>query len=601
MNKTIGQVHGSALAVRALAGLALLSVLHVRAEAPPPALEWVKASYFGTSSNDNFEGVAVGPDGCLYLAGNAGTHLRALPGGVSPTQFGADETASRCGCGFVLKLSPDASKILACAEFGMGMLHATAVAVTDQGVYVGGYASDALEPLLKDRQGWKTAYPLRTEQKRIREGTMQEANGFAADKPDSLQNRPWLGRLGAPCVLRLSMDLKTLENGTYLEGWEQVYDKNRKCGRQKGRYQEFFWQPIDICPLKSGDVVVSHDGGYFRMLTDSDRALAARLENPADRAKLLERLAFYDVPDYVSRLTGDLTRRVWRTDIYTPLTATNVAATVKKGWTLPHYGNSRTHRMRMDREENLWVCGWSAAETCNEPWWSPFLWKLDPKTGAPTRKLYEYDPMGGEDHRMNGDVADTALLSVAVEDSGNLLTCLIADGGNSVMRRGPRGNEGRSMLGPIVGPGLGGSPAHFWGQAQRVDGKTYDGLGGASSGPWGWTIDVAGLPDGNFLAIGRWNAQLPWTPNAWWTNSVVNNPNAFLRVVGPDYNTVFWTALPGMRPFEAMPIGGDRILVAGFATAGAAPEKDSLEPPAPAGEDAYFAIVKWKNITRSPY
>jgi hypothetical protein len=159
---------------------------------------------------------------------------------------------------------------------------------------------------------------------------------------------------------------------------------------------------------------------------------------------------------------------------------------------------------------------------------------------------------------------------------------------------GPLGNQGKRMSGPVSGPGLGKSPAHFWGQVHRVDGKTLDGLGGARSGPWAWTIDVAGLPGKHFLALGRWNAPLPWTANAWWTSAEQPNPNAFLRVVGPDYNTVFWTAIPGVRPYELVPIGADRYLLAGFADKGGAPLKGSLVPGALGGEDAFFAIVKWR-------
>jgi hypothetical protein len=405
-------------------------------------------------------------------------------------------------------------------------------------------------------------------------------------------------------VLRFSTDLKTLESGTYLEGWQQVYDKNRNCGRdaagnRRGPFQEYFWQPVNICVLKDGDVAVAHDGGYFRTLTDKDREAAAKLDTAEDRAKLLQRLCFYDVADYVSRLSGDLTQRRWKTGIRTPPTDVEVAGRIKKGWALPHFSNPRTHRMRVDAGENLWVAGWSASATSQEPWWSPFLWRLDPKTGQPTRKLYEYDPMSGGGNRMGGTVADTALLSVAVEKGTktNLLTCLISDGGNCVMGWGPRGNEGKRMTGPVPGPGLGGSPAHFWGQVHRVDGATFDGLGGAKTGPYAWTIDAAGLPGGRFLALGRWNAPLPWTRDAWWTHvasSNVPNPNAFLRLAGTNYGTEFWTSIPGVRPFEIVPIARDRYLVAGLAAGGAAPMKGSLAPVAPGAEDAWFAVLQWR-------
>lgn len=579
--------------------LCMVLVLASPAMATPP-LKLVKASYFGTAADDNFEGAAVGPDGSIYLVGNAGDPNERPAKGVRRTRFGRDMADPLCGCGFVLKLSPDASNILAYAEFGKGILHATAIAVAEHGVYVGGYASDGLEPLLEGREGLIAEYPLRKEQQLIREGGMMTANGFAAGKRDPMLGRPWLGRLGAPCVLKLSADLKSLENGTYLEGWQQVYDKYRVCGHGKkglpGAFREYFWQPVNICPLKSGDVAVSHDGGYFRMLNSEDRVQATEIADENDRAKFLERLCFYDTADYVSRLSGDLRNRAWKTDIHTPLTVAEVAAEVKSGWFKPHYGNPRVHRMRIDGKESLWVAGWSASATSKEPWWSPFLLRLDPGTGEPTRRLYEYDPMSGGGNRMGGQVADTALLSVAVEDDDDLLTCLISDGGNSWMSSGPLGNEGKKMTGPVIGPGLSRSPAHFWGQAQRVDAETLDGMGGARTGPWAWTTDLAGLPDDQFLALGRWNHKLPWTEDAWWTHedAELPNPNAFLRVVGSDYQTVFWTAIPGARPYELMPIGNDRYIITGFAAAGTAPSKHSLVETPPGGEDAWFAIMEWR-------
>lgn len=81
---------------------------------------------------------------------------------------------------------------------------------------------------------------------------------------------------------------------------DQVWDKLRffKQGQQMlGGYREFFWQPTSLALLKSGEVVVCHDGGYVRLPTDRDKELAGNDE------KLAERLLFYDVCDYVSRLS----------------------------------------------------------------------------------------------------------------------------------------------------------------------------------------------------------------------------------------------------------------------------------------------------------
>jgi hypothetical protein len=113
---------------------------------PPSPLEWVKASYFGTPANDNFEGAAVGPDGALYLVGNAGAELAERPGGVAPARFGGETPTPLCGCGFVLKLSPDGDRAVACAQFGRGILHATALAVTKDAVFVVGFAAAGAAP-----------------------------------------------------------------------------------------------------------------------------------------------------------------------------------------------------------------------------------------------------------------------------------------------------------------------------------------------------------------------------------------------------------------------------------------------------------------------
>lgn len=556
---------------------------------PTGRLELLRAWSIGTAANDNLEGAAEGAEGHIYVAGNAGAVLRELPGGVNPITLGTAAESPACGAGFVMKLSADGSSITACAQFAPGILHATSVAVTKNAVYVGGYAGDGLEPLLKDGRGLMALYPLRAEQQLIRDGKLAEAYGQPPGKPDVLAGRPWLGRLGAPCVLRFSTDLSRLEGGTYLEGWQQVYDKHRACGLPK-RIHEHFWQPIDICPLANGDIVVSHDGGYFRRLTEADRRFVESIEDPEFKQNMPGRLAFYDVCDYVSRLSPDLSQRVWKTDIYTPPTNVEVARKLKGGWPYPHYSNPRTHRMRLGRDESVWVCGWSATETSSEPWWSPFLWQLDPATGKPMRRLYEFDPMSGGGNRMGGLVADTAVLSVAVEHDGDLLTCLISDGGNTWMWNGPLGKK---MLGPVLGPSHGKGVHHFWGQVHRVDGKTFEGLGGGQTGRFAWSVDVAGLPGKRMMSLGRWHSVMPWTPDAWWTNAVNPNPNAFVRVQDSAFKTEFWTSIPGVRPFQLTPISGDRYIIIGMADGQTAPSTNSWATTSPGGEDGFFAMMKW--------
>lgn len=552
------------------------------AQAKPP-LEIVTASLFGTAEDDDLQDAAAAPDGTLYLVGNTGAPAKDLPGGVIAKSFDAAVKEPKCGNGFIAHLSADGRKVLHYAEFSPGVTLLTTVRVRGDAVYVGGYASEGLAALLKDRPGLIKEYPLVPELKTI-------AEAKAAGEEDKIAGRPGLGRYGAPCVLRLSKDLQALECGTYLEGWQQVWDKKRvyRQGKENvGNFQEYFWQPTHIEVLKNGDVIVCHDGGYFRLPTAKDKELAG------DDAKQLERYTFYDVPDYVSRLSADLGQRTWNQAIYTPSTDPEVAKRLKNGWPLPHYSNPRTHRMRLDKDENIYLCGWSASATSMEPWWSPYLWKLDPNAGEVVWKAYNYDPMSGGGNRMGGTVSDTAVVTLALEEDGNVLSSLIADGGNTVIGWSPKG-DGSRFEASIKGQQFGVKLVHFWGQVHRLDGKTRQGLGGARVGPWGWVTDLASLPGKSVLAVGRYNGNFDWTADAWWKESAIENPNAFLRVYSPEFDLQFSTALPGVVPFVVSRISDNRYIIVGRAEQGVAPVKDALVPKSPGKSDGYFMIVEWK-------
>ena len=134
--------------------------------------------------------------------------------------------------------------------------------------------------------------------------------------------------------------------------------------------------------------------------------------------------------------------------------------------------------MRLDKKENIYLCGWSASFTSKEPYWCPYIWRLDPHDGTVTWKAYEYDPMSGGDNRMDGTVADTAVATLALEDDGNLLASLFSDGGNTVIGMSPRA-DGTRFEGTIQGKDFGVHLVHWWGQVQRVDVATRQGLGGA--------------------------------------------------------------------------------------------------------------------------
>lgn len=563
-----------------------LAVVAILALAAPtwakPPLEIVTATYFGTSSEGDLQGAAAASDGTLYVVGNTGDAADAQVAGVTSSTYGSPVQQARCGCGFVAHLSADGKRVLHYAQFGRGIVLLTTVQADKHGVYISGYGSIGLGDLLKDRPGLTREFPLTAE-------VMAHEQETAAGKEDKIAGRPGLGRYGAPCVLRMSADLQKLECGTYLEGWQQVWDKKRVAKPQKemlGGYQEYFWQPTSTALLASGEVLVCHDGGYFRMETDKDRELAK------GDAKLLDRLIFYDTCDYISKLSPDLTQRAWKKAIYTPPTDPQVASKVKDGWPLDHYSSPRTHRMRLDKSENIYLCGWSASATSKEPWWSPYLYKLDPKSGEVIWKAYEYDPMSGGGNRMGGQVADTACVSVAIDEDGNLLTSLLADGGNSVMEWSPKaGRLGEKFETKTKGGGFPVKLVHWWGQIHRVDGKTREGLGGARIGAWGWGADVASLPGNSVLAFGRYNWKFDFTPDAWWKDSPIENPNAFLRVYSPTFDLQFSTALPGVVPFEVCRAGPNRYVLVGRTEGGVSPVQEALFPRTVGKTSGYLLIV----------
>lgn len=134
---------------------------------------------------------------------------------------------------------------------------------------------------------------------------------------------------------------------------------------------------------------------------------------------------------------------------------------------------------------------------------------------------------------------------------------------------------------------------HWWGQIHRVDARTRTGLGGARIGAWGWAADVASLPGNSVLAFGRYNWKFDFTPDAWWKDSPVENPNAFLRVYSPGFGLEYSTALPGVVPFEMCRVGANRYVLVGRAEGGVSPVKDALYPE-PSGKTAgYLLVLDW--------
>src|ERR1043165_6612689 len=195
--------------MKAITQWLLIAVLMVsggnKLSADPP-LEIVTATYFGTSEDDDLQDATAAPDRTLYIVGNTGAAARNLPVKIAAKTFGPSMKDPKCAHGFVAHLDADGRKLLHYAEFAQGVALLTTVRVNNQGVYVGGYASEGLETLLQGRPGLIQQYPLRPEIKAIEEAR-------AAGKPDKIAGRPSLGRYGAPCVLRLSPDLQTVQGG----------------------------------------------------------------------------------------------------------------------------------------------------------------------------------------------------------------------------------------------------------------------------------------------------------------------------------------------------------------------------------------------------
>jgi hypothetical protein len=133
----------------------------------------------------------------------------------------------------------------------------------------------------------------------------------------------------------------------------------------------------------------------------------------------------------------------------------------------------------------------------------------------------------------------------------------------------------------------------------RVDAKSGEGLGGArlasqgagAAGP-AWTVDLAPLPGGSVLALGRCNLDFTWSTNAWHRAAVDENPAAFLCAYGREFDLLFSTAPPGVVPFELAPLAGHRFLITGQAKTTNAPVQDALFP-APRGQaDGFFCVVE---------
>ena len=233
-------------------------------------------------------------------------------------------------------------------------------------------------------------------------------------------------------------------------------------------------------------------------------------------------------------MSSDLDRRMWHTPIYTPATNPKVANKVRFGWQAPHHSNPRTHRMQLDEDENIFLCGWSASCTSQEPWWSFYLWRLSSVTGELIWKVAEKDPMAGGGYRMFGSVADRGIGALAVRDN-QLYYSSYSDGGWS-------------------------GALHFSGSVGLCDKGTFEEQARVRTGPSQWTLNLLALPGKSVVAAGRGEDLKGTTPDAWQHDGPVRSPTAWLSLhTRPRLERRFHTVVQGLWPYVLEPVSANRF------------------------------------------
>jgi hypothetical protein len=522
----------------------------------------VSATRIGSAGHDIIEGVAIADEGSIYVAGSSAMPVGADFGGAGARTLGEAAAGSPYGCAFVARFNADGTHLLGFVQLAAGLGTFTTVEVNRHGVYVGGYATEALEPLLAGRGGLWERFP--GERRSLPHYTPKEHTERSNPQPDKSLN-------GAPVVLRFSHDLARLEHGTFLEGRHTIWHVPRPLNESQ-------WQPTAIALLSGGDLVVCHDGGP---ILRPDPGAPPGLEH------------FYRCPDHLSRLSADLAQRRWKTDVYSPAVGPErISRATGRPWPYPTMGNARSLRLRADRQDNLYLAGWAAARTTKEPWWSPYLRRYD-ADGRLLWSAYEHDPTSGADERLNGLVSDAAVRSVAVDDQGRVLVAGIGDGGNSVLRRDPRdytrpAPKLRGSVHSFKGRVL------FWGMVARLDPVSRELLGGDHLAAYDtggyqatWPVDIAPLPGGRVLAVGRHTRGFRTSADAW---HAAVGPGGFVRVYAADFAEAFTSSVPD-TDFFTVACRGARCAIVGVARSERAPLENALFEQPFGGTDGYLMVM----------
>ncbi len=509
------------------------------ASAPAPRI--VRATYFGGAGDDDLPAAAWAPDGSLYVVGNAERLPAFLEGATAAAASPAVDSAY--GHAFVARLAPDADRRLAAMVFPKGRVFLTSIAIGGGGVYVGGYE-------LSDKPGESFGGRMLT-RRRGRHGDCG----------------------GVPAVWRMDPALTRVLARRRLPGAHFVWSLGANL-------DEFRWQPTEIAALSNGDIVVSADGGAAP--------------------------GYYRAPDRLLRLTADLQTARWEIEIGHP----RVQPPEKvgrywsefDGWSEPFFGQTRILRLRAGARDRIAIGGWSPTRTSREPWWSPFILVFS-ADGQRLWSAYAADPMSGGGDRLNGDVADSAILSVAPDGADGWFFCGVSDGGNTILRRDPldftRAAAALKGQGPIARQGR----CLFYGLVGRLEGDSgqlrhglrLNSMDGARGSQPDWAEDIAALPDGGAVAVGRAGAGFqPSDRGESGTSPRLHpTPQGFLRRFDAEMNELWRTRWPETDP-RWIAVRGARVAVVGSAFGSGAPASpNALQPEAAGGEDGWLTILEF--------
>lgn len=436
-----------------------------------------QAIRIGGAGDDRLEGVVVAENGEIYIVGSLGDDSPLT--GVPTLVFKGRSTSSEhFTIGFVARLDRD-GKLLSAARMPLGVGELNSVAIDRAGnVLVGGYATSALEPAMTSLPGLLRTFP--SERMTVQTHTPREHTELSNPQPDRSPQ-------AAPVVLKLNAELSGLLAATYLDGRKTVW-------HVPAPLDEDMSQPTGIVPLPDGDVLVCHDGGP--------------IVPPAPGEKPTH-FHFYFAEDRVSRLSTNLDARRWRVELRSPpIDPARASKTLGAPWRHDTMGNARTLRFRSDGADGAYLAGFAPSRTSAEPWWAPFLFRVDGR-GKLSVAAYTFDPTSGKDARLNGLVSDSGIRSVRVSADGSVLLTTIGDGGNSVLRRDPRDYTRETSRLKGSAHGFRGRTL-FWGTVVRLDGKSMELLNGNTLIGYhrniaepAWAEDIVDLPDGSVLAVGR--------------------------------------------------------------------------------------------------